>query len=45
MTDTNTALAQRPLSDRQLRTRLELAQRSFGLQQANQTQLNVTLTR
>jgi hypothetical protein len=41
MTDTNTALAQRPLSDRQLRTRLELAQRSFGLQQANQTQLNV----
>lgn len=40
-TEQPTALATRGLSDKQIRTRMELAQRSFGLQGANQTQLNI----
>jgi len=39
--ESSIALATRGLSEKQLRTRIELAQRSFGLQGANQTQLNV----
>jgi RecT family len=41
MTTTERALATPSFSEKQLKTRIELAQRSFGLQQANQTQLNI----
>jgi len=41
MTSAERSLATPSLTDKQLRTRIELAQRSFGLQQANQTQLNI----